>query len=97
MQKVTRRWGFHALQRLVIEAVHDEKDSPPMMRAGSHRPHVFDAQEPRRERGNDGVPMRRCRSIKRGPLPVVSRPWFTPRHTAHPPDPLIVYQDIGAE
>jgi hypothetical protein len=28
---------------------------------------------------------------------VVSRPWFTPRHTAHPPDPLIDNQVIGAE
>lgn len=36
-------------------------------------------------------------ALKRGPLPVVSRPWFTRRHTAHPPDPLIEYQVIGAE
>lgn len=28
---------------------------------------------------------------------MVSRPWFTARHIAHPPDPLIEYQVIGAE
>lgn len=28
---------------------------------------------------------------------MVSRPRFTARHTAHPPDPLIEYQVIGAE
>jgi transposase-like protein len=27
----------------------------------------------------------------------VSRPWFTPRHSAHPPDPLIDCQKVGAE
>lgn len=81
MHKVTRRWGFHALQRLVIHSVYDEKDDPQRCGLEAIGPMSFMPRNRGDTAASDGVPMRRSRDIKKGPAAGGAPPSGSPRGT----------------